>query len=82
MIEQTILQVFGKQILVMFFAEHLSMVEITNIFIGDWQVAFDPCELVHIFPDDGMEHFTDYENPNTIEALQMMAYRTFFYGEN
>ena len=82
MIDQTLFAIGNKQILVMLFTGHLSMVEITQVTIGGYNVAFDPCQLVHIVPDDDINNYQDFDNPEVIDSLKAMARAIYYYGAN
>lgn len=83
MISQTILQIQHKRILFMIFPQHISMVEIAEIEFHGRKVAFDPCQLVHVFPDEGMTRYQNLKDPEVIDSLKSLArMEYFFFGEN
>lgn len=83
MIDQIILQIQHKRIMFMIFPQHISMVEIAEIEWHGRKVAFDPCQLVHIFPDEGMTRFGNLQDPEVIDSLKAMARAEyFFFGAN
>lgn len=80
MIKQTTLTIGSKQILVMLFEHHLTMVEFKQIEIGGFKIAFDPCQMVHVVPENNIANYHDFENPDVIDSLKSMARAEFVHS--